>query len=152
MSVDRLEIAFPNLAGSNYRITSPCTPAYNCVAWAAADNARWWDPGEFFYWPAGIPREYTLDAFVAAFRTLGYSVCDDGVMEAGYEKIAIYADERDEPRHMARQQRSGAWTSKLGKWEDIEHELQGLEGQSYGRVTLFMKRRTPQDDTSDIEE
>jgi hypothetical protein len=32
------------------------------------------------------------------------------------------------------------WTSKLGRIEDIEHELNGLEGQEYGTVKQFMKR------------
>ena len=35
---------------------------------------------------------------------------------------------------------SGLWTSKLGDWEDIRHELQDLEGEFYGSVALIMKR------------
>jgi hypothetical protein len=34
------------------------------------------------------------------------------------------------------------WTSKLGDWEDIEHDTwQSLEGGFYGHVAVFMRRR-----------
>ncbi len=29
-----LELAFPDLAATGYRLTSPVDPTYNCVAWA----------------------------------------------------------------------------------------------------------------------
>jgi hypothetical protein len=32
------------------------------------------------------------------------------------------------------------WSSKLGRREDIEHVLKGLEGDTYGTVALLMKR------------
>jgi hypothetical protein len=35
---------------------------------------------------------------------------------------------------------SGAWTSKLGSLEDIQHELAGVEGEMYGTIQQFMKR------------
>jgi hypothetical protein len=44
-----LEGAFPNLAADGYTVASPKTQAYNCVAWAAGDVSRWWEPG--IYWP-----------------------------------------------------------------------------------------------------
>jgi hypothetical protein len=37
---------------------------------------------------------------------------------------------------------NNAWTSKLGQYEDIEHNyLEGLEGSIYGEVSCVMKRR-----------
>jgi hypothetical protein len=35
---------------------------------------------------------------------------------------------------------NGRWTNKLGKAEDIEHELRDLEGDFYGTVVLVMQR------------
>jgi hypothetical protein len=32
------------------------------------------------------------------------------------------------------------WTSKLGRYEDISHELYGLVCGDYGEVQKFMKR------------
>ena len=75
-------------------MTSPRDSDYNCIAWAAGQSAWWW-PGRDAkreYWPAGVPRERTRDAFVAAFASLGYAVCEDEGLEAGYEKVALFAD------------------------------------------------------------
>lgn len=130
---------FPNIG--SYVIRSPATSGYNCIAWAAGDADRWWWPDPDYYWPEQASREPTLDAFVAAFRPLGYEVCEDASLEAGYEKIALYATESGEPTHATRQLPSGGWTSKLGKSKDIEHETPGsVEGSVYGRVCIIMKR------------
>jgi hypothetical protein len=40
----------------------------------------------------------------------------------------------------ARQLPNGKWTSKLGRWQDIEHELDGLVGAMYGTVRQILKR------------
>jgi hypothetical protein len=136
---------FPNLGGGDFRVTSPRDVAYNCIAWAAGDTRRFWWPQPVHpsrFWPSGIPRSVTVDAFVAAFSTIGYAVCKNGELEAGCEKIALYVDETQKPKHMARQNRDGSWSSKLGGLEDITHAtLNGLEGEGYGSVTLFMKRQ-----------
>ncbi len=143
MTPSDIEDCFPDLTQSGYGVTSPATPRYNCIAWAAGDTRKWWwpDPSPFAYWPANIPRENTLQRFVEAFQTLGYEPCDSSELEANVEKIAIFADEDGSPTHAARQLETGAWTSKLGREEDIEHqELAGLEGQDYGHVVQIMRR------------
>lgn len=141
-----IERDFPNLASSEYKLTSPDTIDYNCVAWAAEDDQTWWwpDAQNTHYWPPGVPREETLEAFKQAFQTIGYQVCEGDALEEGFQKIAIYTDSNNVPKHVARQLSSGKWTSKLGSDEDIEHvNLQGLAGQpGYGEVTCFMKRPT----------
>jgi len=40
----RIEKWFPNLRSAAYDITSPDSPVYNCVAWAAGDDSAWWEP------------------------------------------------------------------------------------------------------------
>jgi hypothetical protein len=88
-----------------------------------------------------VPRDETLQSFVLAFNTLGYTSCDDGKLEHGFEKVAIYADDAGTPTHMARQLLSGIWISKCGGLEDIEHEtLDALEGPIYGTAVQFLKR------------
>ena len=42
MSEFEIEITFPNLEAGNYAVTSPSTPEYNCIAWAAGDTETWW--------------------------------------------------------------------------------------------------------------
>src|SRR5262249_38721988 len=75
------------------------------------------------------------------FATLGYVVWQDGSLEPVYEKVALFADDLDHPTHVARQLPSGRWTSKLGRAEDIEHDLHELEGALYGGVVLRTQRR-----------
>ena len=140
-----IESNFPNLASCEYKLTSPDTIDYNCVAWAAEDDQTWWwpDAQNTEYWPPDVPREETIEAFIQAFQTIGYQVCQDDALEEGFQKIAIYTDSNKIPKHVARQLPSGKWTSKLGSNEDIEHEnLQGLGGQpGYGKVTCLMKKQ-----------
>ena len=131
--------SFPNL--NDFTITSPQEVLYNCIAWAADENNRWWWPDYDYYWPSGVPTESSLSAFVAAFRTLGYETCDSGSQEEGFQKIVIYQGNGNEVRHAARQLPNGRWTSKLGESFDIEHALpEELEGVQYGAVIQFMRR------------
>lgn len=131
---------FPGLREGVFRITSPETTAYNCVAWAGGEDSRKWfpDPWDLYYWPVA-DGEDTLDGWISAFATLGYERCEDGGVEAGYARVAIYGFETG-PTHVARQLSSGRWTSKLGDGEDIEHEIAGLTGEKYGQVLVYMRR------------
>jgi hypothetical protein len=141
----RLEVLrqrYPGTATHHFKLTSPEDKHYNCVAFAAGDTRQWWSSDPFaglFYWPEGAPREYTVHAWTATFSLLGYTPCDSDALEVGREKIAIYAD-GDYPTHVARQLPSGLWTSKLGKREDVEHELPALVGTEYGRVAMILSR------------
>ena len=142
MSEAQIEAWFPSLHHLNYHITSPSTPFYNCVAWAAGVIDRPWWPfdGGGNYWPPQAPRELTVPAFIAAFSTLGYAVCENDQLEPHFEKIAIYAKE-GLPQHVARQLASGRWTSKLGNGEDIDHLSPPLlHGNEYGYVVVVMRR------------
>jgi hypothetical protein len=129
---------FPNLATTEFQITSPPDRQYNCIAWAAGDTSQNWWPGRS-YWPPGIPAEETVDAFILAFQTLGYTPCADGGLEEEYEKVALYAL-AGAPKHAARQLPNGKWSSKLGAAVDVEHVLEGVCGDLYGTVVQFMKR------------
>lgn len=140
---DMLLIDFPNLSPDECKEKSPDTTKYNCIAWAAGDNTRRWDPDpvfQNFYWPDGVPREQTIEAFVLVFEQLKYEECDTGQVESGFEKVAIYT-RYTTPQHVARQLENGLWTSKLGDDIDINHTLSSLESDLYGTVTKFMKRR-----------
>lgn len=139
--LDVLLARFPKLANTHFEITSPASDSYNCLAWAAGDSARWWWPDalETSYWPPGVLRQATVECFVDAYRTLGYEVCATTLLDTNVEKLAIYA-KGGRPTHIARQLRSGDWTSKLGASVDIRHELPGLEGTLYGTVCAILGR------------
>lgn len=139
-----LERLFPHLRGAPYEITSPAQPDYNCIAWAAGDSSRWWEPDGFglYYWPESVPRKYTLEAYTEAFRRIGFEVCEDSTVEPGWEKVAIFVGADGMPTHAARQLPEGKWASKLGKREDIEHpQLNDVSGTYYGKAVRILHRR-----------
>ena len=140
-----IEHYFPDVADWGYVVTSD-TCDYNCIAWAAGDDTRqWWpspDEGSA-YWPSEAPRALSVDAFAAAYATLGYVACAEEEHEVGFEKIALFADASGEPTHAARQLDKTDWTSKVGRLQDIRHPLRALEGERYGRMVQLMKRPLP---------
>ena len=147
MEHNQSRMDFPNLNRANHRITSIRTFRYNCIAWAAESNIKWWWPRlsrtSRSYWPPGVPQEVTLAAFIEAFRLLAYQECADGSLENGYQKIALYADASGKPTHAARQLPDGTWTSKLGNLEDIVHTtVDDVSGPLYGAPARFMRRPT----------
>jgi hypothetical protein len=138
---------FPQLIG-NGRKTSDKTIQYNCLAWALGIDWGWFDEAKGmagYYWPPGIPREWSVGAIRRIFVRHGYTEeTTDSSLEPGIDKVAFYSDESGELTHFARQLTDGKWTSKLGLQIDIEHtNLECLQGDDYGAVTLILKRRKP---------
>ena len=130
---------FPNLA--DYQVTSPKNHHYNCIAYAAGDDSRWWEPTTGYYWPDGAVQGESLDALKSCFEAIGYEVCDTGELQHGYAKVALYRGDGGGWTHAARQMDSGEWTSKLGQNIDIRHPTPGcLRGPMYGAVALFMRK------------
>jgi hypothetical protein len=81
-----------------------------------------------------------VQAFLAVFTMRGFEPGASETLEDGVEKIALFVNASGKPTHAARQLPSGRWTSKLGRGEDIEHDLQDLTGAVYGSVSLVLKR------------
>ena len=140
---------FPFLFPENHRVTSPPSTGYNCIAWAAgfSDRQLWPVLPELVEgdvaWPEDLPHDESLASIIAFFESLGYQECDSPDLEAGFEKVALFADPEDDyPTHAARQLPGGWWTSKMG-WDGVTIEHDGLsciEGRRYGRVRLYMRR------------
>jgi len=108
---EHLQALFPGLQSSPFRVTSPgrrqiqlhrlgCKRFERLVV---ADGRR--TAG----WPSTVVRELTLDAFTAAFATLGYVGGADESVEPGMEKVALFADPH-ELQHMPR----GNWHLAAG--------------------------------------
>ena len=146
-----LEKLFPNLASAGYEITSAEDPRYNCIAWAADDVTRWWEPVASpvpgmllggYYWPDGVDTAVTLPNYVRVMRRQGFRECESSDLEVGWQKVAIYVDSQGVPTHAARQLESGQWTSKCGRLEDIRHNtLEAVGSPSiYGTVAAVLRR------------
>lgn len=124
--------------GVDYKITSEQDNTYNCIAWAAGYNDDWWSYDEDYFWMG--ERGASIQDLVTLFNALGYAECDSDLLEAGYVKVALYAKEGNWT-HAARQLENGRWTSKLGVYEDIEHNApDDLCGDLYGEVHCIMRR------------
>ena len=141
------ENIFRNLRSSGYCVASEVDGLYNCIAYAAGVTSIWWwpeaTPQDGVFWPPNVPAEETIEAFVLAYGTIGYEPCENGDVEEGFEKVAIYAV-GDVPTHAARQLTDGTWTSKLGKNVDITHTTpRGVEGPAYGLVGCYLRRPRP---------
>jgi len=139
---------FPALScDKGYKVTSQNTRDYNCIAWAIGRNDIWYWPylGNEHkideYWPNGIPDTDEIHSFVLAMESEGFVKCDDGELESGYIKIALF-QQSGKCTHATRQLQSGLWTSKMGPLHDIRHSTpQTLEGNFYGTVFCYMKKK-----------
>jgi hypothetical protein len=136
---------YPNLHAGNHRdIISAPDARYNCIAWAVGINNDWWGPGVGQTWPGNAPRGLAgckVPALILVFESVGFVECNDGSLEDGIEKIAVYAID-PEWMHAARQLATGKWTSKMGVDELIEHDTpQDLEGPWCGQIVKYMQRK-----------
>ena len=140
-----LEEKFPKLHAGNYSKTSEATARYNCLAFANDHDRKWWQAGLFggrYYWPPN--KNDTLDGWVKIFTDQGYVLTKNRGVEPGFEKVAIYVDQKDvDQMHVAKSD-GRSWKSKLGRYQDIEHDsLSLLEGDvewEYGIVERVLKR------------
>jgi len=145
---------FENVRPDNFSCTSDRTrdtdDKYNCIAWAVGKTDSWWWPKKQsgYYWPEGLPCEplnrETVANFIRAIESEGFELCADGKFENGYEKVALYVNHLNVPKHAARSLPDGTWTSKMGDDEDINHAtLEVLEGHGFGKARVFLKRKNP---------
>ena|SRR5712691_7417154 len=145
------QVLFPDLAADNSLKLSDLSPKYNCIAFAAGDTQRWWeppvddvlDPGQ--YWPADAPKNIHINSCIRAYELHGFERYSEGVIGQAFETIALYAYDDNQTAHAARLNKDGSWTSKLGDREDIRHDyLCSLEGENvYGSARLLMGRLNP---------
>jgi hypothetical protein len=136
--VSWIDRQYPAAVG-RYTIKSQPDGEYNCIAFAADDQTMWWSHENGYKWPAA--RTSDIGSLVAVFAGLGYQQCDTSDAEPGYERVVLY-EKNGEWTHAARQVPSGAWVSKLGPDEDIEHDdPYCLCGNAYGNVHCIMRRK-----------
>ena len=99
---------------------------------------------QYRYWPPGVPRVATIEAFIQAFETVGFVRCEGPEPVEGLEKVAIYIKD-GRPTHAAfHPTERGWWGSKLGPYHDIEHRTaHGVGGAQYGEPAVYMSRPPP---------
>lgn len=142
----------PRATPDNSEARSPQTIDYNCLAFAAGETTRWWEPYVIpptqpgVFWPSEVRPDNGVDDWVAALATVGFMPCADGSLDPQLVKVAILGV-GDTAEHATRQLANGRWVSKLGGLEDIEHDTpEAVGGADYGEVLRFLCRpRSPED-------
>ena len=141
MNPTQLAIFYPNLSATNYQVTSDQTRLYNCVAWVShiQDENIDFSQDE----NGDLAQDLSTAPYIEYFETLGFQRCNDGEREEAFQKIALF-EKRGEFSHVCAQLPDGHWESKLGEWEDIQHDTtSAVEGEGkyhYGKATIFMSR------------
>jgi predicted RNase H-like HicB family nuclease len=151
---NQLISVFPDLAhDKHFKVKSPETDTYNCIAWAMGYDNVWVVPVEEipgYWWPVGATKGMALENLIEAFKFEGFEESDNALPEDGYDKVALYGND-------------GCWThaskvvspnvehSKFGQSWDGEHSHGvlcktsiGCERCSYGTVYTYMKRKSGQ--------
>jgi hypothetical protein len=124
---------FPRLTKDNCEVIGDATPGYNCIAYSLGIYDRWVNPRTG---PADAPFS-DMDELYAA-RGYRRQPGLNWQPERGVEKVVLYATLNpdgtvDKVTHAARQDRDGAFSSKLGQAPLIRHATpEDLRGSSYG--------------------
>ena len=139
-------------------VGSDPNPEYNCIAWALGLKNRWWEPHTQEsieqgrgYWPVGLPHDRSPETLCELFRREGFADCENGDLDPSIVKIALYqlSDAAGNQRwtHVARQLKTGLWTSKLGSSYEVTHRNpDDLDGSLYGEVYAYMAKPRRGDD------
>lgn len=134
---------FPGSFLQPFTKTSEIDLSYNCIAWAAMSSDDWYEPDDSYnyFWPADVPRENTIEAYIQLFEYYGFDRCENGDNEEGFYKVAIFAvNGSSQASHAARQIQPGLWTSKLGQGIDVTHTIAAMSGGLYGDVIQYLKK------------
>jgi hypothetical protein len=118
---------------------------YNCFGLAVRFE-RWWqmpiyqggkNMTPYAHWPAGLPSNNSIDAFIAAAKLRDFVLCSEAEWkQSSAEKIILYHD-GDDFTHAARYVGNGQLLSKFGRLSDFPHPIEALEGV-YGDGRKYM--------------
>lgn len=136
--------AFPNLRNDeNFKILSPRTQVYNCIAWAMNFNDRWVDIADILghWWPNAVVKSLSPEALVQAFEAVGFEKTSDQTTEEGYDKVVLYMNiNKGEWTHASRIIAESVGHSKFGAAWDGHHSVDSISGGVYGTPYCWMKR------------
>lgn len=135
-------------------VTSAATRRYNCAAWAVHIDDLWIQPPRspqtytesVYHWPEELVLvKANLEGYKALYAHYGFEECDNGDLEPGYEKIALFY-KKSCGIHVARQLSDGKWTAKMGPGVDVSHDIRACVAGMYDHVEQYMRRLgTPKD-------
>lgn len=127
---------------SNFKLTSPDTYQYNCIAYAMGMKDRWIDSSDLpWHWWPPVSKGRNGSDLVEAFKYFGFVACGmDDSIEDDYDKVALYSN-ADGWTHAARVVGNGIYHSKFGASYDGTHSRGDVLQAHYGDPFVIMKRR-----------
>lgn len=125
----------------NFRLTSPSTFEYNCIAHAMGMNDRWVDHLDIpWHWWPPVAKGDSVNHLKLAFEYFGFEECGtDDDIDDRYDKIVIYQNS-DEWTHAARVSEKGVYHSKFGASYDGFHSCGDVLEALYGNPCIVMRR------------
>lgn len=143
-----MQTAFPKVCKENCRQDNArqSDDRYNCIAFAIGNDRLWiWPSGKKGqYWPEGIQRDESVEAFSAMFEYFGFQPCAMTDFRGDIHQIVIYANEVKgvlRVTHAAKRIDDLWWHSKLGRQLAVYHHLNALDGpDDYGLPYAFMAK------------
>jgi hypothetical protein len=126
---------------------------YNCAGLAFGVE-KWWEPkrikagkvlNPYAYWPDGLPKTPSIEAYIAAAELCKFQQCDKAEWDKfNGTKIILFHNQEHEFTHALRHVAGDKCLSKLGEYSDVEHSLGALDGDYYGSGRIYMKIRIDQ--------
>ena len=125
----------------NFKLTSPATYQYNCIAYALGMSDRWVDHIDIpWHWWPPVEKGDSVSHLMEAFRYFGFEECGlDDEIDDTYDKIAIY-EISDDWTHAAKVVANGIYHSKFGSSYDGTHSNGNVLSAQYGNVSVIMRR------------
>ena len=141
---------FPELGSDPFfRISSPLTTDYNCIAWAMGFTDRWVENtsttlvntvnARFIWWPPGVKDSRECDALIKAFEAIGFEITNDGGYDPIFDKAVLYTDGKGWT-HASRITGLGEEHSKFGEGWDAYHGKDKFRNTDYGEPYAIMQR------------
>jgi hypothetical protein len=120
---------FPNLDVDKAVVSGPATPEYNCISWTVGETHQWFWPPSMY---PGLKEEDAFDKFYGSY----------GLHQAAQGEVARWRNNEglthgciSGPEHGPR------WESKCGQDLKIQHDLEELDGEIYGKPDAFYTRK-----------
>ncbi len=125
----------------NFKLVSPFSFQYNCIAFALGINDRWVDHEDIpWHWWPPVEKGASIDHLKRVFQYFGFEECGlDDQLDEMYDKVALY-EVSNEWTHAARVVATGVYHSKFGESYDGRHSSGSVLQAQYGNVCLIMRR------------
>lgn len=77
----RLEIKLPKIKEVGYKVTSPESRRYNCIAWSIGRVDIWIWPVPQFFWSLNIEKNLKLSTFIDFYQMFEYIISENEKLE-----------------------------------------------------------------------